>query len=487
MSGFDALTTDSPALTALVGLLWTAGLYGLGRLLVGWLFADLGPVWRPVAAWALGIETASLIVQALAMSGLARAGVLRGVGWGLIGVGVVTLFAQRKSVRLGAAWPWLTFPAIGLACTFLMAIAGSTKIDEIYYHLLLPARIVEDGALHFYRLPWEGAVLPQMAYQILQAPLHALGFPHAANVTSWALALQFFLFGRALLIDRGAPARWATVAASAIVVGIHAGVFYTSSGAHALGDGITAAAALAVVHADDLKRRVGAIGTVGFVSLLMLTATTTKLSLVPLAAVLLLILLIRVARDELAQPARLGRLAIVLATPWLLFYAPIALFTWRTSGSPWGPVAANLLGESVYDAATLQNTVAWTKSIVRQQWMGTLKSSLVLVPTLVWFAVVAVPLWKPARRFALVSRSRPARVADRRHAADRSALSGWFAIRRLADARRRLGAAPPQVGRRRPIDRVTRRGLSAVAARAGLLQLSLRGTFARTDGSRDVS
>ena len=72
----------------------------------------------------------------------------------------------------------------------VVAIVPSSKIDELYYHMLLPARIVADHGLRFYRLPIESAILPHMTYQIFAAPLHALGFPDAPNVVSWLLSLM---------------------------------------------------------------------------------------------------------------------------------------------------------------------------------------------------------------------------------------------------------------------------------------------------------
>src|ERR1039457_137347 len=65
------------------------------------------------------------------------------------------------------------------ACTLnlFIAIAPSSKIDELYYHMLIPKRVIEDNGLHLYRLPYEAAIFPQTAYQLGLAAEHAAGFP----------------------------------------------------------------------------------------------------------------------------------------------------------------------------------------------------------------------------------------------------------------------------------------------------------------------
>src|SRR5207253_6660696 len=76
----------------------------------------------------------------------------------------------------------------------LIALAPSTTIDELYYHMLMPSRIVADGALRFYREPFLSAIWPQMVYQISAAPTHAMGFPDSSNIVCWALSATLFWF-----------------------------------------------------------------------------------------------------------------------------------------------------------------------------------------------------------------------------------------------------------------------------------------------------
>ena len=61
-------------------------------------------------------------------------------------------------------------------------------MDEISYHMLLPLRIINDGIILPYSIPWEASLLPQLIYQLFFTPFFLIGFPEVANVFS------FFLF-----------------------------------------------------------------------------------------------------------------------------------------------------------------------------------------------------------------------------------------------------------------------------------------------------
>src|SRR5690242_1793743 len=52
-----------------------------------------------------------------------------------------------------------------LALNLCVALAPSTKIDELYYHMLVPKRVISDDGLRAYREPFAAAIYPQMAFQ----------------------------------------------------------------------------------------------------------------------------------------------------------------------------------------------------------------------------------------------------------------------------------------------------------------------------------
>src|SRR5262249_3436173 len=149
---------------------------------------------RQVVAVVVGIQAMSLAVQLTAYAQLATSDILKTIWWAVVGLGLPALVMFRKSLALTNL---LRVPPVAIsmataaaALNLLAAVAPSSKIDEIFYHMLVPSRIVSDETLRIYHEPIESAVLPQMSYQIFAAPLHALGYPDAANIVSWALALS---------------------------------------------------------------------------------------------------------------------------------------------------------------------------------------------------------------------------------------------------------------------------------------------------------
>jgi hypothetical protein len=110
-------------------------------------------------------------------------------------IGSVELVRSRR--YLDRTWPlkvthpdrWFTAIIIAVsALNLLIAVAPSTKIDELHYHMLLPKRVLEDNGLYLYRNPYESAIFPQMAYQLGCAQFKRPGFPSLETclVGEWA-------------------------------------------------------------------------------------------------------------------------------------------------------------------------------------------------------------------------------------------------------------------------------------------------------------
>ena len=198
MSSFLSIPHYSPFLVLLVGLSTFVGLWGLGTVLLSVFRVRLPAPWDQVTAALLGIQALSLTVQLAAMAEIASVSLLCGIWWMLIAQGVFMLLMWArptafirllpKSTSCGPASLLIAVIAAAISINALVALAPSTKIDELYYHMLVPSRIVSDGMLRFYREPWLGAMWPQMVYQISAAPTQAIGFPDAMNVVSWALS-----------------------------------------------------------------------------------------------------------------------------------------------------------------------------------------------------------------------------------------------------------------------------------------------------------
>ncbi|MCL5744593.1 MAG: hypothetical protein M1541_11805, partial [Acidobacteria bacterium] len=156
-------------------------------------------------------------------------------------------------------------PAI--AANLIIASAPSTKIDELYYHMLAPKRLVEDGALISYLQPFVANVLPQMQLQMSLALAHTWGLADLGNLASasFGILLAIFLYHVCEEETRSRPV--AILLASTVPVGLYAAVHHTTSGPHALGDLALALACVALLKPERLSERVGAWQSMGLVAL----------------------------------------------------------------------------------------------------------------------------------------------------------------------------------------------------------------------------
>jgi len=194
-----------------------------------------------------------------------------------------------------------------------------------------------------------------MIFQIASAPVHALGYPDAMNVVSWALAAMLAWFIWQILRAAGLRSpSWMLLCVASVCVGIYPAVWHVTGGAHAMGDLAMAAAVTAFCGRQRLLANLSVPAYTALISILLLSAASSKISLFPLCGLLLVI----AARREFssASPAEFGKSAVALAAPWLIFLCPIGIWCWWQSGSPFGPVLAGAFGPSIYPAGFAQQT-----------------------------------------------------------------------------------------------------------------------------------
>ncbi len=371
MTGFTSLDGFSPLLNFLVGLASFCGLFGFGLLAVKRILPDLPSPWREVIAVVFGVQTTSLGVQILGMVQAASPLVLSLFWLAITVVGVAALFREvygwfrlPRSFQLNLSYLLIFCGLLGIFLNLIMATTPSTKADEIFYHMLLPSRIVTDQALVFYLYPWQGAVLPQMLYQIATTPLHAIGFPHAGNICSWALSLLLLWFSGYLVFDKARSAWWTQIVITSFVIGLYPVVWYVTSGGHAFGDLCVAAVVVAIPLITELSTRCRLATLSLAISLLALSAASTKITLLPLAAMVYGYSQFRLITLANSKQER-NRVLLSGLAPWMVFYLPILLWTWNASGSPFGPVLAGQFGESVYHLTEIRETLAESQIINR--------------------------------------------------------------------------------------------------------------------------
>jgi len=277
--------------------------------------------------------------------------------------------------------------AVAVATNTLVALAPSTKIDELYYHMLMPSRIVSDGRLRFYREPWEGAIWPQMVFQISAAPTHAMGYPDSTNVVSWALSATLLWFAWRIIRANAKTVPWTALCIGVLCVGLYPTVWHVTSGAHAMGDLALAAAIVAFCNRERLLVAVAPWAYAALLSILLLSASTSKISLLPLSAILLCLAVWPLFKSAL--PLARPRTVLAVAAPWIIFYGPIAWWTWTNSGSPFGPVLAALFGPSVYPRTWAQQAFQATRD-ANQLPLTMIRNAALDYSLLIWLGVIGV-------------------------------------------------------------------------------------------------
>ncbi len=352
MTSYLYADTWSAGLVLAAGMVSFAAFLGLGLMALRLARLVLPSPFREVTAALLGILIASLAVQLIAMTPYATVPVLRGLWWVSTGTGLIALAIVRPRL-----WPASTAPvpklALALAATagavnLIAAIVPSTKIDELYYHMLTPARIVFDHGLQPYRQPIEAAVLPQMTFQILAAPLHALELPDAPNIVSWALGLLLVWMGWRLLAERKDASTLSYCLVAAIPCGAYPVVFHVTGGAHAFCDLALAPAVLALFFADRIAATGGPRGFAATVSLLAWAAASSKISLLPIAVAILALAAFEASRQARATSQATFPWLAALIAPWIVFGAPLAVWSWAYTGAPLGPLLSGLFGSNFY-------------------------------------------------------------------------------------------------------------------------------------------
>jgi hypothetical protein len=365
MTSWLARDVYAPLWVVAAGLLTFAGVLGAGRLLLRVAGLRIPAVWEAVTSMLLGIQVLSLGVQLLGMAALASRFAL--IAWlalfwiAALGEIVRAVRAKRGTFvapagETGLFWVALALVVISLAMNLVIASAPSTKGDEIYYHMLVPSRLVHDHALAFYLFPFEAAWLPQMAFQIAGAPLHAALLPDAPNVLSWALSATMVWFCYRLQRDAGLPRAWAAMWCAAIIVGQYSAVWYVTGGAHAMGELAIVALTLAVFMPELLRAHVSDKEYALTIGVLASAAVMTKLSTVPIVAFLLVMGVAQLTRGK-SRGSAIG-LCVAALAPMIVLWVPLVVWTWYRSGAPFGPFFSWWFPHSVYAPTPIRALVA---------------------------------------------------------------------------------------------------------------------------------
>jgi hypothetical protein len=332
---------------------------GIGRGMIRFVTKVSLPLhWYVALSMLGGVGIASVVVQITAMIGTDRRGfeLLAAV---ICLLGLVCHICFRNG-WMPLAWKlpgkigYLTLGMLvcAVACSCFAALAPSSKIDELTYHMLASRRVVEDGGLRIYQFPSAQAIVPQMGYQVALSVFHAMGTPDAGNLLSLAfgVTLLFLLYGVAL--EQTARPSWALLAAMVSAIGIYPSLWHVTSGPHSLGDLATTTATAALFFPGGLLK-VGTRGQLAACALASAVAASTKISLVPLGLLLTIgvVFAPKVRRTWLSA-------SMLAAGIWLALDGPLIVWTFWQTGSPFGAATAQLFHSHAYEPAVFADLAA---------------------------------------------------------------------------------------------------------------------------------
>jgi len=269
----------------------------------------------------------------------------------LLLIGCITLYSLRAELKKILdelkSNKYLFISLLIIVGGLLISIAPLSKHDELHYHALTPVRLLSDGYMHFYMWPFEGAILPQMFFQISVTPLFAIHVPNAANVSGYMFSVLIFILLYSYtksMTDK----KYAFIAASICLIGMHTYVFHTTLGEHAYGE-MSLLLLLLILLFSKAFINIGRGYKIFIFSTLCVAVLSSKLSHLPI----IIIITGYIYYTEIFKAENKISDYFCLFLPYILFYLPILVYTFHASGSPFGPVFANIFNDSVYNVTEI--------------------------------------------------------------------------------------------------------------------------------------
>jgi hypothetical protein len=360
MHGWTELSSYNALQTFLCGTATALSFWGLGHLVCGRVLRATPAFLKLPAECVAGVLTVSLIVQGLAICNASSVSILQGLWIAAVGGGVVALataLASRRAVAEDAGQPltagWLWIPAAVMGAVLLLAaVAPESRSDEMAYHALASARLLTDGGLHFYPLPWEASAVAQLIWHFAVAPVYAECGTAAAGVTSAWLALVLALsVGRLVQWQSGS---WALGAVGAFLAlaGGYSLIFFSTTGPHAFGYLSVFVAVSAAGWSGEIRQTAGLPAYALAVALGCAGAIAGKVTMLPAVALITGFAALDILGGTSDARRRLVLLVPLVAIP-MLAIGPLLVWTWASSGSPLGVLTAKLFHGAPFDAETL--------------------------------------------------------------------------------------------------------------------------------------
>ena len=353
---FNTFCQYNQFLVFLLGVLHFFSYYGFGAGCLQVIKASPKNIFLRCFSFSLGVLIISIIVQYLSFFQIMfYKTILSVLEYVLIIIGCIALYTLRSELKKILdeikSNKYLFISLLIIVGGLLISIAPLSKHDELHYHALTPARLLSDGYMHFYMWPFEGAILPQMFFQISVTPLFAIHVPNAANVSGYMFSVLIFILLYCYtksMTDK----KYAFIASSICLIGMHTYVFHTTLGGHAYGEMSLLLLLLMLLFVKAFIN-IGRGYRIFILSTLCVAVLSSKLSHLPV----IFIITCYIYYTEIFKAENKISDYLCLLLPYILFYLPILLYTFNVSGSPFGPVFANLFNNSVYNVTEIEHVL----------------------------------------------------------------------------------------------------------------------------------
>lgn len=319
---------------------------GLGRKLMNLFKLSIDGNWNFCFRLLLGIFSISFIVQILSISKIVDQKVYEIFIMLLSLFGIYELrFLKIKKIKLDRS---NSIPILILIIIFseryIFALLPTTKMDEIAYHMLLPARVLIDNGLEYYSLPWEASILQHMQYQFISIPYYSIGFPEVPNLISLFLFISLIFVILNLIKSNNKDKNIILWSAIFLSCGLGSLVEFTTNASNSLLYFSTTLGVVFLVSVSNEYIKNNLISTTIFFSLLINGMIISKVIMFPIATLFIFIYLTKVF---LINKTNFKNSLLPLIIPIFLLSSPIIIFTLINSGSPLGALLSSFFNKDI--------------------------------------------------------------------------------------------------------------------------------------------
>lgn len=341
MIGFNYITNwesgITPTISLILGVLGFFSFVGLGNIITNFLKLKLQKPWDLSLKLLIGIYVFSFINQIPAIASLLNSFTI----YIIIFLHLVFSIYQLRKIKLSN----FKFPKIYSKFYYILffiffikllfCLVPTTKVDELYYHMLLPVRLITDENLTYYQLPWPGAILPHMHYQFVGTPFYFLGFPDSLNVISLFIYFTFVYSFSIFIREQTQSEKTSLWFALIISCGLYGFVDIPTNASNAMM--LLSGSISSIIISKPkyfLRNDIKSISI--FFSFLLLGMVGSKISMIPISFIIYLIFLKNIYTEK-GVTSFFSSFKITFLI-FGIFYLPLIIFTYLKSGSPYGPV-----------------------------------------------------------------------------------------------------------------------------------------------------